>query len=35
MLPGFRASICQLPLEKDEATNAVILERKRTKEKKP
>jgi hypothetical protein len=35
MLPGFRASICQLPLERDEATNAVILERKRTKEKKP
>jgi hypothetical protein len=35
MLPGFRASICQLPLERDEATNAVILERKRTKERKP
>ena len=28
MLPGFRASICQLPLERDEAINAVKLERK-------
>jgi hypothetical protein len=34
MLPGFRASICQLPLERDEAINAVKLERK-PKEKKP
>jgi hypothetical protein len=33
-LPGFRASICQLPLERDEAINAVKLERK-PKEKKP
>ena len=34
MLPGFKASICQLPLERDEAINAVKLERK-PKEKKP
>jgi hypothetical protein len=34
MLPGFRASVCQLPLERDEAITAVKLERK-PKEKKP
>jgi len=28
MLPGFRASICQLPLERDEAVSAIKLERK-------
>ena len=35
MLPGFRASICQLPLEREELVNAVKMERKPTKEKKP
>jgi hypothetical protein len=34
MLPGFKASICQLPLQRDEAANAVKLERK-PREKKP
>jgi hypothetical protein len=28
MLPGFRASICQLPLERDEAVTAVRLQKK-------
>ncbi|MBV8375431.1 MAG: hypothetical protein JO279_00350 [Verrucomicrobia bacterium] len=34
MLPGFRASICHLPLERDETVNVIKLERK-PKEKKP
>jgi hypothetical protein len=34
MLPGFKASICQLPLQRDKAANAVKLERK-PREKKP
>ncbi|MBV9298425.1 MAG: hypothetical protein JO066_05560 [Verrucomicrobia bacterium] len=34
MLPGFRASICQMPLERDDTVNLLKLERK-PKEKKP
>jgi hypothetical protein len=30
-LPGFRATICQLPIERDEPSNAVQLERKKGK----
>ena len=30
-LPGFRASICQLPIDRDEPSNAVQLERKKGK----
>jgi hypothetical protein len=30
-LPGFRASICQLPIDRDEPSNAVRLERKKGK----
>ena len=30
-LPGFRATICQLPIDRDEPSNAVQLERKKGK----